>query len=463
MVAGGGARLLNNGEADKDILQIRLSQDDMDLLKAVAETNSVAAAGKRLRISQPTVRRQLARLEHRIGAELAIRADEHLRLTRAGLAVLAAARRFQATLADVVHRLVDMPSGSPQLPRPVLRMAFFGRNWEDFVDDTARRLEGFVVDVTTAPRAQGIDMFEQHAVDAVYGWTYPQQRRRFSRRSVAHDVLSDTMWVSLPAGHRCANDAEVSLEDLRDDRWIVVGDERAKRGLAEICAPYGYSPEISHVVPSLSATRGLLWRGEGVALVSPLTLLPVAGSGFVTRPLRHAPKRLHQLVVDPLVINDGLAKVLCSALCTSYQWKAMKRNPRCLSNVDFHAAGSMPQAEEIGTDVSGALPGLTSSDNQSNLRLWPEDLHLLRVINNSGSLNRAAPQLLITQPALTRKVGRLERQLGARLLRRGHQGTALTPLARRLLAEVNAAQVEFDELLDDIKRGPRVPECRVSD
>lgn len=63
--------------------------------------------------------------------------------------------------------------------------------------------------------------------------------------------------------------------------------------------------------------------------------------------------------------------------------------------------------------------------------LPPEDLdlHLVRsfiVVAEHGHFGRAAAALHITQSSLSRQIGRLEQQLGARLLDRGPQGSRLT-------------------------------------
>lgn len=85
----------------------------------------------------------------------------------------------------------------------------------------------------------------------------------------------------------------------------------------------------------------------------------------------------------------------------------------------------------------------TEIEDRRRTVLEPEDLRVLRAIAECGSLNRAAPILLITQPALTRRIRRLECRLGMVLLLRGHRGTQLTPSARKLLDVAGAAETEF--------------------
>lgn len=69
-------------------------------------------------------------------------------------------------------------------------------------------------------------------------------------------------------------------------------------------------------------------------------------------------------------------------------------------------------------------------------------LHLLEsflVVAETGSLNKAAEALHLTQPAITRQIKALEAQLGAVLLTRTTHGTELTPAGRAVLPHARQA------------------------
>jgi DNA-binding transcriptional LysR family regulator len=70
----------------------------MEVLVAVAEGGSLAAAARRLRLSAPAVTRIVAGLEGRLGARLLQRTTRRVQLTEAGRTYLAAARRVLADL-----------------------------------------------------------------------------------------------------------------------------------------------------------------------------------------------------------------------------------------------------------------------------------------------------------------------------------------------------------------------------
>jgi molybdate transport repressor ModE-like protein len=88
---------------------------------------------------------------------------------------------------------------------------------------------------------------------------------------------------------------------------------------------------------------------------------------------------------------------------------------------------------------------------------WPErigrriklrDLHVLLVIVQSGSITKAARQLAISQPVVSKVVADLEQVLGVRLLDRDRHGAEATIYGAALLRRGIAA---FDELKQGVK------------
>jgi DNA-binding transcriptional LysR family regulator len=71
------------------------------------------------------------------------------------------------------------------------------------------------------------------------------------------------------------------------------------------------------------------------------------------------------------------------------------------------------------------------------------DLHILLVVARRGSMAKAAVELAISQPAVSRAIADMERALGLRLLDRGRNGIEPTPYGRAL---VKRGVTVFDEL-----------------
>jgi molybdenum-dependent DNA-binding transcriptional regulator ModE len=162
------------------------------------------------------------------------------------------------------------------------------------------------------------------------------------------------------------------------------------------------------------------------------------------------------------VVGPALHALLLGLLRHGYLAVASTRNP------DYVSSAGFPLRTEDLIDLvppadPGALNGLPSHlDSRQTKRRDPQvdsgDLHLLRAIAASGSINRAASLLSITQPALSRRLSRLEERLGRRLLVRGPRGASLTEVGRRLVELAADSEAAFDAALESLRsREPSAP------
>jgi DNA-binding transcriptional LysR family regulator len=75
-----------------------------------------------------------------------------------------------------------------------------------------------------------------------------------------------------------------------------------------------------------------------------------------------------------------------------------------------------------------------------------DEMRAFVAVAASGSVNRAAIRLGLTQPAVSRRVQRLERSLGAPLLDRHSKPPALTPAGRRTLEDCRRVLAAVDDM-----------------
>jgi DNA-binding transcriptional LysR family regulator len=87
-------------------------------------------------------------------------------------------------------------------------------------------------------------------------------------------------------------------------------------------------------------------------------------------------------------------------------------------------------------------------EQQLSRRLKLRDLHVLMTVARCGSMGKAAAQLAISQPAISKTIADMEIALGVRLLDRNPRGIEPTIYARALLER---SLVAFDELKQGIE------------
>src|SRR5947207_12772400 len=87
-------------------------------------------------------------------------------------------------------------------------------------------------------------------------------------------------------------------------------------------------------------------------------------------------------------------------------------------------------------------------NNRVGRRLKLRDLHILLAVVQCGNMSKAARQLSVSNPVVTKAVADLEHTLGVRLLDRSPQGVELTVYGRALL---DRSVIVFDELRQAVK------------
>jgi DNA-binding transcriptional LysR family regulator len=102
-------------------------------------------------------------------------------------------------------------------------------------------------------------------------------------------------------------------------------------------------------------------------------------------------------------------------------------------------------------------------DDRIGRRIKLSDLHILLAVAQAGSMAKAANQLAVSHPVVSRSISDLEHTLGVRLLERNPRGVELTAYGRAILNRSHAA---FDELRQGVKdieflSDPTVGEVRI--
>ncbi|MEU0133169.1 LysR family transcriptional regulator [Streptomyces sp. NPDC006296] len=432
-----------------------LRRSDVVLLQAVADHGSLHAVERDGWMTQSSASRRLVKLERRLRTPLVVRGATGTEPTEAGYALLHVGRRL---LAAIDFAIATTHHGADAASRlPVVEFAV-GTEWAHGLDQhLAGRFPDVVFDIVPDDSHRVWQRFERYAADAALGWE--TARRPVARRGgvLMRTVAEEPQQIALPLGHPLAAREILDLRDLTGTDWVAVvgGDSGDDQGWA--LSRLTPVPQVSFTVRSQGAALDLVRRGYGIALVSPSSLGGSAGPGVVLRPLRQKFVRRLRLAVDPLAIPDPLAEELCGWLRRRYALRT------AAEGTGVEGAGGDGAPGAAGRPAPAAVPGAAPPAVLLSELHWsaadrcagfePEHLHLLRVIARTGSLNQAAAALLVTQPALTRRIHRLEASCGLPLVRSTARGTSLSPTARRLLACTGPAEHRLDALTGRLREG----------
>lgn len=252
---------------------------------AVAEDLSFTQAAARVHVAQPALSVQVRQLEEEIGVTLFDRSRRAIRLTDAGVVLLAEARRLLAGLeqgVDLVRRtgtgavgrltIGFVPSASNGALPPMLRR--FGTSHPDVALDLREM----------APDALVRELHE-HRIDLALLYL------PFADTSLATAVVArESFVVALPEDHPLAARARIDVARLRDEPFVLParhGMPGLRAQVLDICREAGFTPgAVQDDVWLVQTIVGLVAAGIGVALI-PASAQAQQRRGVSYRPLRH--------------------------------------------------------------------------------------------------------------------------------------------------------------------------------
>ncbi|MEU0073203.1 LysR family transcriptional regulator [Streptomyces sp. NPDC006332] len=423
------------------------------MLDTVGQCGDLGEIARRAGTRLASVERRLDRLDRAVGLPLTLRSRHTARLTSAGSRLLVAGRRFFHRV-DLAARTHIFGHGPEAVDAPeVLSIASSEPLLEEVVEDAAA-LVGLLLSVRHEAPHRIAGQLAGYHVDAVYTWSLDSPRHSFDRATRTYAVLDDPLWVILPLDHPLAVRDTVSLADLRDETWVSETGPSSEILVSRVFQTAGLPSPTRLRVTDASVARGMLRRGDAIGLGSP-THPAVLDPSLVRRSLAERPHRTTSLLVDPTIVPRAVARRLAALIADRHLRRFAEQHRDLLhepwwarwytERTGILADGAPdPLADGAPNPLADGGPDQGPAPVPAEARkLDVTDLHLLRAVAQHGSINRAAAALCISQSALTRRIHRLERSLGAHLLLRSPRGTELTDPTRRFLHQLSRYEAEF--------------------
>ncbi|HVR52201.1 MAG TPA: LysR family transcriptional regulator [Pseudorhodoferax sp.] len=240
-------------------------------------------AAQRLAISQPPLSVAIRQLEESVGARLFERNSKAVRLTPAGQALRASARRLlrQAEEAAVEARGVAAGSAGQ------LRVGFVGAMLYRGLPQALRAFQA------SHPRVR-VSLAELNSGEQVTELLHDRldlgfmHSARMPQDLSARLLLTEPFVACLPATHALASRRWLAPDALHEQPFVLFARASSPdyhERILSICAQAGFLPEVRHEVRHWLAVVSLVAQGLGVALV-PQAMQRSALAGAVFRPLR---------------------------------------------------------------------------------------------------------------------------------------------------------------------------------
>lgn len=230
----------------------------------VAEELNVGRAASLLHLTQPSLSRQIAALEHDLGVELFARVRKRFVLTAAGESFLVDARQLLERADEAVRDAQRVHRGE----LGTLRLRFV----QSATFEVLPRLLGafravnpdVVLDLETMTTIRQTEALREGRIDV--GLFRLGVARGLETRVISRDPLV----AALPTGHRLARRKRISLADLAEDPFVLytraTGPTVFDR-IVDHCRMAGFEPEVTQEAADVQTIVSLVAAGLGVSLL----------------------------------------------------------------------------------------------------------------------------------------------------------------------------------------------------
>ncbi len=260
-------------------LQRQLTHRHIEVFRAVITAGSVTAAAALLHTSQPTISRELARLEQLLGYALFERQRGRLKATARALALFDEVQRSYQGLERVVNRAMELGRAEGErlnlLCLPALAHALLPAACRALLDE--HPAASLNVTPQESPlleewmSAQRFDLGLSEATQAPPG-------------TELTPLLSLDEVCVLPARHRLAAKRKLGPSDFAGEAFVsLAADDPYRQQIDAVFAQAGVERRLTVETPSAVAVCAMVEKGLGLAVVNPLTALACASERLAVR------------------------------------------------------------------------------------------------------------------------------------------------------------------------------------
>ena len=248
---------------DFSIKDLFLEIRHLRLIKELAESGTLTAAGKKLFLSQPALSRQLRAVEDELGAALFYRTGKRLMLTQAGKHLHRGACRILHELEQAVTDVKILVNGGGGTLRFVTA-CYTCYHWlPNLLTMYRKKHPGVEVSINLGATADPIKSLRDGELDmGLVNRVVPGPDLRY------HPLFEDEDVLVVPREHRWAKRKFVRPIELSDEHLIVFDSELKESNLyKKILTPAGVTPKHVIRLPMTETIVSMIKAGLGVSVM----------------------------------------------------------------------------------------------------------------------------------------------------------------------------------------------------
>jgi len=295
---------------------MKITHRQIEVFRTVMQTGHVTRAAERLHTSQPTVSRELARLEQVTGLRLFDRVRGRLQPTSRALALLE-----EVDLSYVgLERIAATALGLRSWAQGRLQVACLPALAHALLPEALRCLAAQSPDAAVGLTPLDSPQLEAALSEQRFDLGLSERLEAPAACALEHLLVADEVAV-LPAGHRLASSSRLSAVDFEGEAFISLAPgDPYRQQVDDWFVQAGVRRELRLETASAVSVCALVEKGLGLGIVNPLTALAMRGQGLVVRPLAVSIPFRVSLMRPAWRAEHPLRAPLESALRATSQW-----------------------------------------------------------------------------------------------------------------------------------------------
>lgn len=235
----------------------------LEYFQMVAKLNNVTRAAEQLYVSQSTVTLAIQKLEEELGLQLFDRSQKQFLLTTEGHIFLQGIseilNKLQDTISDM-HKYCQLQKGTLNVGVPPMIGSFL---FPEILASFKIRYPNLQLSILEEGSVNIRQLLERGELDLGIVNLY-QPSPMLETLKMAREPFA----VCLPSNHPLAGNTVISLDQLRDEPFILFKEGAYNRELIiKECKKYGFTPNIILSSDQIETIRGLVVKGIGISFL----------------------------------------------------------------------------------------------------------------------------------------------------------------------------------------------------
>lgn len=296
-----------------------LTHRQLAMFRAIMLHGNLSRAAEVCASSQPTLSRELARLEQLLGFDLFDRVRGRLRPTMRALALMQEVERSFVGLEQIAVRAQELRLQATGR----LRLACLPALAHALVPQALVQLAAALPQASVSVYPQESPWLEQAMSEQRFDVGLSETEEAPTGVTL-QTILQVNEVAVLPAGHSLCRKAVLTPQDFAGERFVsLAAGDRYRLQIDQMFAAAQVSRHTSLETASAVAVCAMVRQGLGVAIVNPLTALAMSGPDLIVRPLSVAIAFKVSLLLPEVAAPHPLRPALVEAVMAAA--KSMKQ------------------------------------------------------------------------------------------------------------------------------------------